>query len=184
MRVSTHHLLKKVFLCALLAIVLPGCILIRTTEHRVKLNDDGSGEALLRLIDIRSDEMTDSLVRRDFDMLMVGLEEKGVKEFEKAGRKVSTKQFSVHGDTLICEVAYTFETSAAVEGLRQTKDGFYLVVAEGRQIVKTNGKVETWKEGSERIVWNADARRLLYIIREKTLPASTSLAGLYLKSYS
>lgn len=183
MRASKNHLLKRVFLGALLAIVLPGCILIRTTEHRIKLNDDGSGEALLRLIDIRSDEMTDSLVRRDFDMLMVGLEEKGVKEFERAGRKVKTKQFSVHGDTLVCEVSYTFETFAAVEGLRRTSDGFYLVAGEGREIVKTNGKVGTWKEGSERIVWDADVRRLLYIIREKTLPPSTSLAGLYLKSY-
>jgi hypothetical protein len=174
---------KWLVLAALLTFVLPGCILIRTTEHRIILKDDGRGEALLRLIDLRSDGATDSLVRRDFDLLMRGMEDNGVKEFERTGRKVTDKQFAVHGDTLIGEVSYTFDKPAAVEGLRQTSDGFYLVVGEGREVVRTNGKIETWKLGAQRITWDADARRLMYIIREKTLPPSKSLAGLYRKSY-
>lgn len=171
------------FAAVFLGVLLPGCIVIRTTEHRIKLNSDGSGEALLRLIDIRSDAVTDSLVRRDFVMMMKGVEEQGVKEFERSGRTVTTKQFSVRGDTLMCEVSYTFQKVAAVEGLRQTADGLVMIVGEGREVVKTNGTVEAWQANGQRIVWDADAKRLMYVMREKTLPASTSLASLYLKSY-
>jgi hypothetical protein len=181
MRTGKEPIAKWLLLAALLTVVLPGCILIRTTEHRIILKDDGSGEALLRLIDLRSDGVTDSLVRHDFDLLMVGVKEDGAKEFERTGRKITDKQFAVHGDTLVFEVSYTFDKPTAVEGLRQTNDGYYLVVGEGREVVRTNGKVESWKQGSQRIKWDADARRLIYIIREKALPPSKSLAGLYLK---
>ena len=59
-----HPRPMKTRLTVLLAVLvlLPGCILIRSTEHRISVNDDGTGEAVLRLIDLRSDEMADSLV--------------------------------------------------------------------------------------------------------------------------
>lgn len=183
MRVRTNTVTKTLFSGLFFAMLLSGCIVVKTTEHRIKLNDDGSGEALLRLIDIRSDAPTDSLMRRDFTLMMAGAEQQGVKEFERAGRKVTNMQFSVRGDTLMCEVSYTFREILAVEGMRQTKDGIYMVVSEDREIVKTNGDVESWQHGGQRISWNADARRLVYIVKEKAPAPSRSLAGLYLKSY-
>ena len=55
--------------CALFLLaagMLSGCILVRTTEHRISLRPDGGGEAVLRLIDIRSDETVDSLAEVGF----------------------------------------------------------------------------------------------------------------------
>jgi hypothetical protein len=165
----------------LLGVLLPGCIFVRTTDHRLRMNTDGSGQALLRLIDIRSDQAVDSLVTRDFDEMMLAYNKPGIEEFERTGRRVTSKQFSVHGDTLILEIAYTFQKLEAVEGLRLTADGIYVAVGEGREIVRTDGKVESWKGGTKRIVWDTDASHLQYVIRETNAPPTVSLASLYRK---
>jgi hypothetical protein len=164
-----------------LGVFLPGCIFVRTTDHRIHLNNDGSGQALLRLIDIRSDQVVDSLVRKDFDEMMLAYTKPGIDEFEQTGRKVTSKQFSVHGDTLILEIAYTFQRLEAVEGLRLTADGIYVAVGEGREIVRTDGKVESWKGGTKRIVWDTDENRIQYVVRETNVPPTVSLASLYRK---
>ena len=165
----------------LLPAILSGCILVRTTEHRIKLNENGSGEALLRLIDIRSDAQTDSLVRRDFDQMMKTYDKFGAEEFEKFGRKITGKQFVVHRDTLILEISYTFPHPESVEGLHITKDGFTMGVNASREVLKTNGTLQNLKPGFQQILWDLSARRLMYVIREKTLPPSVSLADLYLR---
>lgn len=158
---------------------LCGCILIRTTEHRISLNPDGSGEAVLRLIDIRSDETVDSLAERDFRIMMSSFEDDAVKEFEEGGRLVTGKQMFARKDTLYAEIAYTFESLEAIEGLRVTEDELYLIVNDSRDVVRTNGRVEEWQKNLHRIVWERDARRLFFQIREKVLPPSTSLARFY-----
>jgi hypothetical protein len=178
MQTIVRYLLAAV----MLPVILSGCILVRTTEHRIKLNDNGSGEALLRLIDIRSDEQADSLIQRDFDQMMKTVDKYGVDEFERPGRKVTGKQFVVHGDTLTLEISYTFQNVDAVEGLHVTKDGFTMGVTGSREVVKTNGTLEDVKQGFQQIAWDLSARRLMYIIREKVMPPSTPLTALYLKS--
>jgi hypothetical protein len=176
-------LMRLTLLCAFaMLVVLPGCLLVGTTEVRVRLNDDGSGEAVMRLVDIRSDAESDSAVVHDFQVLMSSLDQREVPDFEAHGRKVTRKQFLVQGDTLIAEVVYTFTSVEAVEGLRVRDDEMYLVVGEGRDLVKTNGKVRTGEKGAIRVVWAKDAKRLMYQIREKSIPPSRSLAPLYLKS--
>jgi len=162
---------------------IQGCILVRTTEHRVTFNDDGSGDAVLRLVDIRSDAPDDSLIARDVHQMMQAYDKYGVEEFEQQGRKIMNKQFVVHGDTLILEISYVFPNRTAIEGLRQTKDDMYMVVGEGREIARTNGKIEKTKDGSRNIRWDTDTKQLTYSIREKAMPPSTSLAGWYLKLY-
>ncbi len=174
----TAHLLAA----GILAVILSGCVVVRTTEHRIKLNEDGSGEGLLRLIDLRSDETDDSLVQRDFTQMMKTYDKYGIEEFEQNGRKITRKQFSVRGDTLILEISYVFPKLEAVEGLHVTKEGLFMAVGEGREIVRTNGKVEEVKPGVQRITWDSDAQRLMYVIREKTMPPGRSLAELYRKS--
>jgi hypothetical protein len=168
-------------LSASLAAFLPACLLIQTTEHRIKLNDNGSGEATMRLIDIRSDAPTDSALARDYSVMMASIQKEGLTEFEQGGRKVLSKRFYAGGDTLTAEINYTFPNLDQIEGLKVKKDELFVVVHEGREIVKTNGKVRSWAHGSQRIVWPRDAKRLMYQIREKTLPKSVSLAPLYLK---
>lgn len=158
---------------------LPGCILIRTTEHRISIKADGSGEAVLRLIDLRSDEQTDSLVQRDFRIMMSSYDKEGVEDFARRGRTIERRNMYARDDTLIAEISYSFESLDAVEGLRVTETELYVVVAGARDVVRTNGRVEEWQDGSRRIVWKRDARRLLFQIRERSLPPSTSLAGLY-----
>ena len=158
-----------------------GCILVRTTEHRIHMNDDGSGDAVLRLIDIRSDAPDDSLLARDVRQMMQAYDKYGVEEFEQQGRKIVNKQFIVHGDTLILEIAYVFPNTGAIEGLRRTKDDMYMVVGEGREIVRTNGSTEKTKDNSRNIRWDSNAKQLMYIVREKSLPPSRSLASWYLR---
>jgi hypothetical protein len=168
-------------LSAALAALLPACLLIRTTEHRIKLNPNGSGEATMRLIDIRSDAPTDSILARDYSVMMASIQKEGLAEFEKGGRKVLSREFYAGGDTLSAEINYTFPGLEQIEGLKVKKDEMFVVVQEGREIVRTNGKVRSWVRGSQRIVWPRDAKRLMYQIREKTLPPSISLAPLYTK---
>ncbi len=162
-----------------LPLFLSGCVLVRTTEHRIIINNDGSGEALLRFIDIRSDEQVDSLFQKDFNQLMMAYTSFGVEEFERGGKKITSKQFVVHGDTLILEIAYTFPRIESIDGLRISKDGFVMGVSSSREVVKTNGSVSKVKPLLQQIEWDLDARRLMYIIREKAMPPSRSLAGLY-----
>jgi hypothetical protein len=168
--------------CAALLLVagmLSGCILVRTTEHRISLKPDGGGEAVLRLIDIRSDETVDSLAEGDFRVMMSSFEDEAIQDFEETGRTVSSKRLFARDDTLYAEIAYTFESLNAVEGLHVTDDELYVVINDSRDIVRTNGKVESWQKGSQRIVWDLDAARLFFQIREKSLPPSTSLARFY-----
>ncbi len=166
----------------LLALCLvPGCILIRTTEHRIKVNEDGTGEAVLRLTDLRSDASQDSLVARDFEILIASFQKEGIADFEKMGRKVTDKKLFLQGDTLVAEITYTFPSLDAVEGLRVTPDEIYVVVNQQRDIVRTNGTPQTWQEHQKRIRWDRNARRIYFRIRENSLPPSVSLAGLYRK---
>ena len=168
-------------LSASLAAFLPACLLIRTTEHRIKLNENGGGEAIMRLVDIRSDAPTDSALARDYSVMMASIQKEGLTEFERGGRKVLSKRFYAGGDTLTAEISYTFPHLEQIEGLKVSKDELFVVVHAGREIVRTNGKVRSWVRGSQRIVWPRDAKRLMYQIREKTLPKSVSLAPLYRK---
>jgi hypothetical protein len=157
-----------------------GCIVVRTTEHRIQVREDGSGEAVLRLIDLRSDETADSSVAHDFAIMMSSFETSGIQDFEKMGRKVTGKRFYVQGDTLIAEITYTFPSLDAIEGLRITRDELFVVVNQGRVVARTNGSIEQWEKTQERIVWDRDAKRLLFRISEQTIPPSRSLAQYYL----
>jgi hypothetical protein len=178
---KTPRIVCSLALSASLATILPACLLIQTTEHRIKLNENGSGEATMRLIDIRSDAPTDSALARDYSVMMASVQKEGLTEFEQGGRKVLSKRFYASGDTLTAEINYTFPTLDQIEGLKVKKDELFVVVHEGREIVRTNGKVRSWVRGSQRIVWPRDAKRLMYVIREITLPKSASLAPLYRK---
>lgn len=158
-----------------------GCLVVRTTEHIIKINDDRSGEGVIHLIDIRSDAGSDSLVRRDFDDLMHLLSAKKVEEFERFGRTITSKKVQVRGDTLMGEVTYIFSSLNAIDGLRVRRDGMSLIFSPEREIVRTNGDV-THNDKNETIIsWDTDAKRLVYVVREKLLPASASLVPLWLR---
>ena len=161
--------------------LMQGCLLVRTTEHRIRIYDTGGGEAYMRLGDIRSDGVTDSARVRDFGVMMASSEEEGVKDFERNGRKITSKRFLVSGDTLSAEITYTFMQLETLEGIKIKDDEIFVVVNEGREIVRTNGKIQPWERGAQRIVWPLEAKRLMYIIRERSLPPSASLAGLYVR---
>jgi hypothetical protein len=180
MRILNRPLLRHIPLLILVAIV-PGCIIVRTTEHWITLHKDGSGEALLRLVDLRSDGVTDSAVVRDYGIMMGDLEKNGYGDFEKSTRKVTGARFFVHGDTLGVDVRYTFRALAAVEGLRVTNDELYMIIPPGKEIVRTNGSVSESERNTERITWARNAEHLMYVVRERRLPPSVSLAPLYLK---
>lgn len=106
-RSSIHAVLAPLILLAA-GVLFQGCLLVRTTEHRIKLNDGGGGEAYMRLTDIRSDGVTDSARFHDFGVMMASAELEGIKDFERNGRKVTSKQFLMNGDTLSAEITYTF----------------------------------------------------------------------------
>lgn len=160
-------------------VLLPGCIFIRTTEHRISMNDDGSGEAVLRLIDLRSDELVDSLVQRDFRIMMSSYEKEGEEQFSRQGRTITNKKLFTVADTLNAEIAYTFEHLQALEGMHVTNTEIYVVVPSTRRVVRTNGKIQPWTGDAVRIVWTRDARRLSYQITEISVPPGTSLAPFY-----
>ncbi len=169
----------QVFLLPVLVFLSAGCIFVRVTEHRVRFNKDGTGEALLRLVDIRSDAETDSALVHDFNVLMTSFADKGPKEFEKTGRRIIRQQFLTRGDTLVAEIVYAFSGPEAIEGLRMDRDQMYVVIPEEREIVKTDGTVEAWTNNTQRVVWDRDDTRIAFVVREKVMPPTRSLAGLY-----
>ena len=174
-----RHVMTLVAL--LLLLVLPGCLLVRTSEHIITLKSDGSGHGIIHLIDIRSDARADSLVRRDFDEMMKAYGATKVNEFEQYGRRITAKHLHVRGDTLMAEITYTFSFLDAIDGLRATKDEIMLVFGSGREVVRSNGKASRTENDGTRITWKRDAERLVYEVRERELPQSTSLAFLYRK---
>jgi hypothetical protein len=163
----------------LLLAVIPGCLQVRTTEHRIRLDKDGSGEHLLRMIDIRSDGVTDSAVAHDYRVMISSFDAGVEKEFEAKARHVVDKKLYTRGDTLFGELTYSFKEPAAVEGLRVRENELFVIVLPEREILRTNGKIKEEGGGVQRIVWDRDATRLLYVIRERTLPPSRSLAPYY-----
>lgn len=171
----------QVVMAFILMAGLQGCLLVRTTEHIISINDDRSGEGIIHLIDIRSDARSDSLVRSDFNDLMHLLSAKKVEEFERFGRTITTKKLQARGDTLMAEVTYIFSSLEAIDGLRVTRDEMSLVFSPEREIVKTNGKLSHNGQNETIISWDHDAKRLVYVVREKELPVSASLVPLYLK---
>jgi hypothetical protein len=176
--------LGQTFALILMVVILPACIVVGMTEHRVEFRADGAGKAWLRLTDIRSDGVTDSSAERDFNIMMDSFEKEGIGDFEKGGRKVTNKRFIVHGDTLSAEIEYTFMSKADIEGLNVTEQEMYVVIPENRDVVWTNGRVSPWERGTMRIVWDLDEGSLVYHVREKHLPSSISLAPLYLAQKS
>ncbi len=160
-------------------IAVSGCLQVRVTEHRIRLNKDGSGEHSLRMIDIRSDGTTDSAVVHDYRVMISSFDAGAEQEFAAKGRSIAEKKLYTRGDTLFGELTYTFKTLAAVEGLRVRGDELFVVVLPGREIVRTNGSIRGKEGETRRIVWERDAGRLVYVIRENTLPPSVSLAPYY-----
>jgi hypothetical protein len=177
---SWWNSIRAVLLLPLVA-MLPGCLVVRTTEHIVNLNVDGSGEAVLHLIDIRSDAPTDSLFQADFNDLAKVYREKKVDEFERYGRRITSKRFRVQGGTLMAEVTYVFSSLEAIEGLRATKDELSLLFPPSKEVVRANGQITVMPNQGTRIAWDRDARKLVYVVREKQLPDSKSLAAMFLK---
>ena len=163
----------------LLLAVVPGCLQVRTTEHRIRFDRDGSGEHMLRMIDIRSDGLTDSAVAHDYRVMMSSFDAGAEKEFEAKARKIVNKKLYTRGDTLFGELTYSFKEPAAVEGLRVREDELFVNVPAEREILRTNGKIKEEEGGVQRIVWARDVTRLLYVIRERALPPGRSLAPYY-----
>lgn len=161
------------------AVFGPGCLLVVTTEHRIKLNDNGSGEGRLILTDIRSDGTTDSARAADLALLVSIHDSAAGAQFERRGRTLTQRRLFTHGDTLSGEIFYTFRTPLAVDGLAWTREGFSIVIPAGADIVKTNGEVEDWLGGAKRIRWDLDARRLMYRVCERQVRPSVSLSALY-----
>jgi hypothetical protein len=165
----------------LLALAVPGCLFVRTSEHIITVKPNGSGEGIIHLIDIRSTAPSDSLVKIDFDELMNAYGAAEVEEFESYGRKITGKRLRVLGDTLMAEITYTFNSLGAIDGLRATKDEMTLTFAPEREVMRTNGKKSQTEDGGTLITWKRDAERLVYEVQEKQIPASKSLAHLYMR---
>jgi hypothetical protein len=174
-----RSLCRTMGLLALSCVLLPGCLLVRTSEHIITFRGTG-GDGIIHLIDIRSDAQSDSLIRSDFSALMDAYRAPVVKEFEQGGRTILSRHLRARGDTLEAEIEYTFTSpEGAVNGLRVTDDEFTLTFSPDRQIVRTNGSTERTASGGTRITWDREVRRLTYEVREKSLPSSVSLAPLY-----
>lgn len=159
--------------------MLQGCIEVRTTDHRIWFRKDGSGEGIMRLIDIRSDESSEKKMREDFDILMKIYLEEGLDQLENTGRKVTSKRLYTTGDTLTAEIRYTFPSRLALEELRVTDTELFVIVPGDKVVGKTNGDVESFGNGRQRIVWDVDVPRIAYQISERSLPAGASLAPFY-----
>jgi hypothetical protein len=176
----SHLRIRYAVLLTAAPLLLQGCLLIGTTELRVKFNDEGEATVTMICTDIRSDAPTDTTRLRDYGILMASLNGDGLRELEQR-EKVTflNKHFTVAGDTLNAEVTYFVHHAEDVEGLRFTPDAITVVVLKEREIVRTNGTVGPFSPLEQKISWPIDAREVTYTIRERKMPESVSLASLY-----
>lgn len=165
----------RILTLAVPAFIALGCLEIRTTEHRIRVNEDGSGDHSLRLIDLRSDAVGDSAIGADYRGLIAGFENELDKEFDVKGRKITEKKLYARGDTLIGELTYTVREISHIEGLRVTEKELFVNIGPEREIVRTNGKISAGERDQTKITWDRDATRLLYVIRERHWTGGTLL---------
>jgi len=177
MRITTS--VRGLFAILAGSVILSGCLFVRETEHRIKVNEDGGGEAWIRLIDLRSDGTTDSSVTADLEGMLASFEGDVDKEFERRGRTLVAKKFLLKGDTLSAELQYSFGKLTAIEGLLVTPEELAIVVSQEREIVRTNGTVTAWHQNTQKIAWPRDSDRLFYRVRERVVPPSVMLGPKY-----
>ncbi len=169
------------FLVFLLTAILGfhGCIMISAVEHRIKVNPDGSGIAVITFLDFRSDAVDDSVYAEDFNLLLDVLAEETIKEFETDGKKILRKELYLSGDSLSLRVEYEFRSLRSIEGIRLSNDEIFFMVDEWRQILRTNGVVENESWGGKRMVWKAGTRQLSYLVEDVVPLKGRSLSQAY-----
>jgi hypothetical protein len=165
-----------------LSVLFPGCLLIRTTEMHISIEENGGANVKMVLSDIRSDAPTDSERVRDYGIMMASLSAEGLHDLEEREELTFLdKKFFLRGDTLDAEVLYAVHRVETIEGLRTTADEFSVLVSRDREILSTNGRIERMSKTEQRIVWPPTARELSYVIRERSVSSSVSLASDYRK---
>jgi len=159
--------------------VLPGCLLVGRTEHRVEVSADGSAVVRVRYIDLRSDGETDSAVARDMEIFLDSFAAAGHGERLPPGMRLLGKRLMLEGDTLVAEVELAAPNLGLVDGLSLQDGRPTVVVPAGEQITWTNGAISRWHDGGLRIQWSASAPHLAFDVQPVPLSATRSLAPLY-----
>lgn len=156
-----------------------GCITVSAVEHRIKVNPDGSGIAVIKFLDFRSDAVNDSAYTEDLNQLLDILGQERIEEFEKGGKKILKKELYLSRDSLSLRVEYEFRSLQSIDGIRVSADKIFFVVDESRRVVSTNGEIENQNGSSKRMVWKAGARYFSYLIEDADPPQGRSLSQAY-----
>lgn len=156
-----------------------GCITVSAVEHRIKVNPDGSGIAVIKFLDFRSDAVNDSAYTEDLNQLLDILGQERIEEFEKGGKKILKKELYLSRDSLSLRVEYEFRSLQSIDGIRVSADKIFFVVDESRRVVSTNGEIENQNGGGKRMVWKAGARYFSYLIEDAVSPQGRSLSQAY-----
>jgi hypothetical protein len=166
-----------------LLLVLPGCLLVGRTEHRIEVLGDGSARVRVRYIDLRSDGETDSAAARDMDILLDSFTAAGRGEHLPSGMRLLGKRLILEGDTLVAEVELAAPNLGLVEGVALQEGRPTVVVPAGEQITWTNGAISRWRDGGLRIQWSGSATHLGFDVQPVALSATRSLAPLYRRAH-
>ena len=171
---------ERITTTLLLAVLVPGCILVGHTGHRIERLADGDVAVTLRYTDLRTDAQTDSAAAVDLDILLDSFSAAGATDTVQ----VLNKYLGLRGDTLVAEIRLRAPDLAAVNRFYTHRlflqDGRPTVLVPQNQLITwTNGTIRPGIDGGLQIQWSDSARILEFDLEPgHSLPAR-SLAPLF-----
>jgi hypothetical protein len=146
---------------ALFGLVVSGCLTTEYKEYTIKLNDDGSGEAAIKFINIVSqmDDSTD-ISKDDFNQLISDYIEGDALQNDFPDAKIISKKLFAENGYLCGEVNLTFDSLSSVNLFQFDKQSPYMsyVNSYSETYVESNGLYD--ENVMPVVFWNKNIKKL------------------------
>lgn len=158
-------LIQSVALALLCAALLSGCLSIERKEYTYKLKPDGSGEGVIRYVNITSTEDDGKDVSfKDFAELVTDYIEGTKFEDDHPALRVTSKSLTEENGVLVAEIKFTFTSPDSAGFLMRPNCSccpvMYFVKSDANSetITETNGKLIESVAASPFVEWEPGTR--------------------------
>jgi hypothetical protein len=176
-----------IMLLVLAVVFITGCLSVEKKEYRFKINADGSGEGMIRFVNIVSqDDNSKDVSFKDYAELVTDYLEGTKFEDDFPNMKVISKKLVEESGMLVGEVSFTFSAADSVGFFRYSNKDcaplmyFLKNTNQTETVMETNGKVITGVTEPPFIIWDSGAKECTFktkLIEDTT--GTRNLVGLY-----